>query len=158
MMLDELTNQAMELYEMLQEEEIDEKTFNDTLEAMGADEQIDSCCKIINQQKADIEEISNEIRRLQARKKVAENGVERMKTALDNFMKSTGQEKKKTALFTVSYRKSETVNVIDMEKLPEQYKKYREPEPNKIAIKSALKDGIEISGVEIVMNKTISIR
>ena len=150
-MLYELTNQAMELYEMLQEEEIDEKTFNDTLEAMGADEQIDSCCKIINQQKADIEEISNEIRRLQ-------NGVERMKTALENFMKSTGQEKKKTALFTVYYRKTEVVNVIDMKKLPEQYKKYREPEPNKVAIKSAIKDGIEISGVEIVTNKKISIR
>ena len=135
MMLYELTNQAMELYEMLQEEEIDEKTFNDTLEAMGADEQIDSCCKIINQQKADIEEISNEIRR-----------------------KSTGQEKKKTALFTVYYRKTEVVNVIDMKKLPEQYKKYREPEPNKVAIKSAIKDGIEISGVEIVTNKKISIR
>lgn len=158
MTLYEMTGHTAALYELLCAEEIDEQTFNDTLEAMGADEQIDSCCKIINQQKADIEEISNEIRRLQARKKVAENGVERMKTALDNFMKSTGQEKKKTALFTVSYRKSETVNVTDMEKLPEQYKKYREPEPNKVAIKSALKDGIEISGVEIVMNKTISIR
>lgn len=158
MTLYEMTEHTAALYELLCAEEIDEQTFNDTLEAMGADEQIDSCCKIINQQKADIEEISNEIRRLQSRKKIAENGVERMKTALDNFMKSTGQEKKKTALFTVSYRKSETVNVIDMEKLPDQYKKYREPEPNKVAIKSAIKDGIEVSGVEIVTNKTISIR
>lgn len=158
MTLYEMTEHTAALYELLCAEEIDEQTFNDTLEAIGTDEKINSYCIVINQQKADIEEISNEIRRLQARKKVAENGVERMKTALDNFMKSTGQEKKKTALFTVSYRKTEMVNVIDMKKLPEQYKKYREPEPNKVAIKSALKDGIEISGVEIVMNKTISIR
>ena len=47
----ELTNQANALYELLQGEEIDEQTFNDTLEAMGAGEKIESYCKIIKSSK-----------------------------------------------------------------------------------------------------------
>lgn len=40
MTLYELTAQASELYELLQNEEIDEQTFTDTLEAIGTEEKL----------------------------------------------------------------------------------------------------------------------
>ena len=45
----EMTQQATELYEMLQAEEIDEQTFSDTLEAMGTGEKIEGYCQVIKQ-------------------------------------------------------------------------------------------------------------
>lgn len=44
----EMTQQANTLYELLQNEEIDEQIFNDTLEAMGTEEKIESYCQIIS--------------------------------------------------------------------------------------------------------------
>ena len=100
----EMTGYALELMELLDAEEIDEQTVADTLEAIGADEKIDSYCKIIENYKSDISGIDEAIARLKARKERAEKNIDRMKQALDGFMQATRQDKAKTKLFTVSYR------------------------------------------------------
>ena len=62
----ELTEQANALYNLLQAEEIDEQTYNDTLEAMGAGEKVESYCKVIKQLQSDAEMYKTEIDRLTA--------------------------------------------------------------------------------------------
>ena len=129
----EMTVNASKLYDLLLMGEIDEQTFNDTLESIGADEKINSYCEIINQFKADVKSLKEEISRLTERKDSCENAIERMKNALDEFMKASGKTKEKTDRFTIYYRNTQSVNIIDEEKLPEEY---LIPQPPKIDKKS----------------------
>ena len=79
MTLYEMTAAGKQLLEMLEVGEIDEQTFADTLESIGADEKVDTYCEIIAQRKADAEALKGEIERLAAKKKAAENDVDRMR-------------------------------------------------------------------------------
>ena len=154
----ELTTAAQALYELLQTEEIDEQTLNDTLTAMGADEKMESYCKVIKQLSADIEMFKTEQDRLSSRKKTLENSVDRMKGALLDFMQACGQKKAEAGTFKISISPSQSVNITDEEKSPALY---RIPCPDKIdksGIKKALKEGVEIAGAELVTNKGVRIR
>ena len=155
----EITGYALELMEYLDAEEIDEQTVADTLEAIGADEKIDSYCKIIKSYENDISNIDNEIARLKARKDHAEKNISRMKTALDNFMQATQKDKVKTQLFTVSYRKSTSVEILDQERIPLQYRKVKiEESPDKSAIKKILSEGGTVAGCQLKENKNLQIK
>lgn len=154
----EMTEQAQALYEMLQAEEIDEQTFNDTLEALGVDAKIESYCAVIRQLQGDSELYKVEVDRLTAKKKAADNAINRMKAALLTFLQSSGQEKAKAGVFDVAISTSQAVSITDETKLPAEY---LIPQPDKIdrlGIKKALKEGAEINGAELVTNQGVRIR
>ena len=155
----ELTGYALELMELLDAEEIDEQTVHDTLESIGADEKIDSYCKIIENYKNDISGIDEAIARLKARKERAEKNVERMKQALDGFMQAIRQDKAKTKLFTISYRPSSAVEVLDESLIPEKFIKVKTTTaPDKAAIKKVLSEGGTVAGCQLKENKNIQIK
>lgn len=154
----ELTAEAKTLYELLQAEEIDEQTFADTLEAMGAGEKVESCCKVIKQFQSDVDMFKSEIERLTARKKTAENGVDRMRNALLTFMQQTGQDKVKAGTFTVATATTQAVNITDEKAIPCVYLVEQPPKIDKVSIKKALKDGEVVSGAELINNTGVRIR
>lgn len=154
----ELTEQAATLYELLQSEEIDEQTFNDTLEAMGAADKVESYCKIIKQFQSDVDMFKGEIDRLTARKKTAENAVERMKSALLAFLQYTGQDKVKAGSFAVSTAKTQAVYITDEAAIPCKYLVEQPPKIDKASIKNDLKAGEEINGAALVVNTGVRIR
>lgn len=154
----ELSTQAATLYEMLQGAGIDEQTFNDTLEAMGAGEKVESYCKVIKQLQSDVEMFKGEIDRLTAHKKTAENGVERMKAALLTFLQLSGQDKVKAGSFAVSTATTQAVQITDETAIPCKYLVEQPPKVDKIGIKNALKAGEEISGAALVNNTGVRIR
>ena len=154
----ELSAQAHALYELLQGEEIDEQTFNDTLEAMGATDKVESYCKIIKQFQADVDMFKGEIDRLTARKKTAENGVERMKSALLDFLQASGQDKVKAGSFAVSTATTQAVEIIDEKVIPCIYLVEQPPKISKDAIKKALKSGEKVNGARLIDNKGVRIR
>ena len=155
----ELTGYALELMELLDAEEIDEQTVHDTLESIGADEKIDSYCKIIENYKNDISGIDEAIARLKARKERAEKNIDRMKTALDGFMQATGQDKAKSKLFTISYRPSSAVEILDESIIPEEFIKVKTTTaPDKAAIKKILDNGGTVEGCILRKNKNIQIK
>lgn len=154
----ELTTQASALYEMLQNEEIDEQTFNDTLEALETDIKVENYCKVIKQLQADAEMFKGEIDRLTARKKTAENAVDRMKNALLAFLQLSGQEKVKAGSFSVSTATTQAVHITDESAIPCIYLVEQPPKVDKIGIKNALKAGEEINGAELVNNLGVRIR
>ncbi len=143
----EITGYALELMEYLDAEEIDEQTVANTLESIGADEKIDSYCKIIENYKSDISGIDEAIARLKARKERAEKNIDRMKQALDGFMQATRQDKAKTKLFTISYRPSSAVEVLDESLIPEKF-----------IIKKILDNGGTVEGCILRKNKNIQIK
>lgn len=154
----ELTEQAIELYDLLQSDDIDEQTFLDTLEAMGANEKVENYCKIIKQFQCDADMYKAEIERVTAKKKSAENAIDRMKTALLNFMKMSGQKKVSAGTFTVSTATSQSVNIIDESKLPQEYLIAQPPKVDKAGIKKAISGGAVIDGAEIIVNEGVRIK
>lgn len=154
----EMTAQASELYELLQNEDIDEQVFLDTLEAIGTGEKIESYCHIIKELQGDFEKFKAEADRLAARMKTAKNGIDRMKDGLLTFLRVSGQSKVKAGTFTVSIGTSKQTNILDEALIPTEYKT---PQPDKIdktAIKKAIESGLEVAGAEIIINEGVRIR
>lgn len=104
--------------------------------------------------KDEINSLTAEIDRLKQRKKAAENKVESLRNYLPIVLAG---EKLKTPIVSVSYRKSESVELADKESVilwaqknnHEEILKYSEPEISKTAVKTLLADGIKIPGAAI---------
>lgn len=153
----DMTQQVKELYELLQNDEIDSEVFADTFEAMSADK-IEGYCQIIRQLSADEDMFKAEIERLSKRKKVCENSQARLKQRLIEYFDTADVDKIKAGTFTVSVASTPSVNITDDEKIPSEY---RIPQPDKIdkcAIKTALRTDITVPGAEIVYTKGVRIR
>ena len=154
----EMTTQASELYELLQNEDIDEQVFLDTLEAIGTGEKIESYCHVIKELQGDLDKFKAEADRLAARMKTTKNGIDRMKDSLLTFLRVSGQDKVKAGTFTVSIGTSKQTNILDEALIPTEYKT---PQPDKIdktAIKKAIESGVEVAGAEVIINEGVRIR
>lgn len=130
----------------------------DALEALELqrDEKIETIALYIKDLKAEADAIKTEKMNLAKRQQTAENHAESLKRYLTKCLDG---EKFKTARVAISYRKSETVEFIDgfdINLLPDQYQRKRDPEADKTALKDALKAGEEIYGVYLAEhNNTI---
>ena len=158
MTLYEMTTQAQALDELLQNEEIDEQVFNDTLEAIGIEEKIEGYCHVIKELQGDFDKYKAEADRLAARMKTIKNGVDRMKDSLLMFLKATGQSKTKSGTFAVSIGTSEQTNIIDEALIPIEFKTPQPAKIDKTAIKKAIKSGATVTGAEIIINESVRIR
>lgn len=158
MKLYELTQQAQRLYELLEAEEIDEDVFNDTLEAIGAEETVENYCKIIRQLEADATSFKAEKQRLAERQAQCENGVKRMKLLMLNYLNSTKQTKAKGGIFRVSKSNTKAVNILDETNIPDVFKISQPAKIDKAAIKQAIKSGQAVTGAELITNESVRIR
>ena len=110
--------------------------------------------------KAEAEALKNEKQALAERQKVAENKAESLKKWLAYALQG---EKFKTTKCAISFRKSEAVEVTDeglnnLMKEHDELLTYKAPEPNKTAIKQALKDGLSVEGVQLIQNTSTIIK
>jgi hypothetical protein len=154
----ELSKEGAQLYSLLESGEIDEQTFKDSLEAIGADEKFDTYCGILAQLKADTAMYKAEEERLSRKRESAENSIKRMKSALCEFMDATGRNKVKTALWTATISPTSSVKITDEEKVPSIF---RTPQPDKIdkqEIARALKAGTDVPGTVLEIGTKITIR
>jgi len=100
--------------------------------------------------------IDNEIKRLRGLKQRNVNLVSRLKDSLLQAVKLNGDFS--FGLTKIGTRKSQSVEVEDVNQLPKEYKTIKVTESaNKAAIKSALKSGIEIVGCSIKDNQNLKI-
>lgn len=107
-------------------------------------------------EKAEAEKIKAEIDNLTERKKRHEKRAEGYKNFLQNVL--AGQ-KFETGKAAVTYRTTkDVVNVTNISLLPKEYLRFAEPEPNKIAIKEAIKSGKKVDGAELVDKTSMSVR
>lgn len=122
---------------------------------MDFDDKVEGIALWIKDLLSDAAAIKAEKDKLNERQKVCENKAKNLKEYLSGFLAG---KKFKTPRVAISYRKSESVNVSDIGKIPEEYLKYKDPEPDKTAIKAAIKSGQIIDGAEIVVNQNIQIK
>lgn len=158
MTLYEMTEQARQLYELLLADEIDEQTLTDTLEAIGAGEKLENYCKVIRQLEADAAAYKAEKDRLAAKQRQAENAIERMKTAVANYMQAIGKTKTDAGVFKVSITQTKSTNIIDESLIPNDYIIPQPPKIDKSSIRKALLAGAEIPGVTLQINSGVRIR
>ena len=125
------------------------------IQDMDFDDKVEGIALWIKDLLSDAAAIKAEKDKLNERQKVCENKAKNLKEYLSGFL--AGQ-KFKTPRVAISYRKSESVNVSDIWKIPDDYLKYKDPEPDKTKIKSALKAGVSIPGVELIENRNIQIK
>lgn len=119
------------------------------------DAKVENVALWIKELKAEAEAIKAEKLRLADRQKAAENKAESLKKWLAYALNN---EKFKTARCSVSFRNTESVEVTDegienlMRSGNDDLLTYAKPEPNKQAIKQAIKDGLNVAGVQLVQN------
>lgn len=153
----EMTEPVRALYELLENGDIDEATYNDTLEAIGVDEKAEGYCRVISQLNLDLDMYLTEIKRLTDRKKTLENSLNRLKRNLLDLYIAGGRQKIKAGTFTISARKSQSVDIFDESKLTDEYFNIQKT-PNKTAIKNAIKDGKTVDGANLVERESVQIK
>ena len=158
MRLYEMTVAANQLYDMLTSGEIDEQTFNDTLEAMGTEEKLESYCKVIRQLEGDAEMLKTEKERIEKKQKAVTISIDRMKKAVVEFMKASGTTKSTAGTFTVSLSTSKATKIIDESIVPKKYFIKQEPKIDKKTILDLLKSGAKIKGCELQINEGVRIK
>lgn len=123
---------------------------------MERDKKISNVACWIKDLKAEAEAIKAEKMNLAKRQATCENKVEQLKKYLADAL---GGVKFKDSRCSISYRKSESVQLDDMAifKLPDEFVKI-EKSPKLTEIKNAIKEGQSFEGVKLVTNNNIQIR
>lgn len=116
---------------------------------------IENICLWIKNLKAEAEALKAEKDAFAQRQKAAENKMESLKRYISGYLDGTAFE---SAKVKVSFRKSESLEISDVYRIPEDFLKYQEPYVDKAALKKAIKDGAAIEGAEIVENYNIQIK
>ena len=157
----ELNKDYAELSAMLEAAETEEEiqAIQDTLEMINVsiEEKLENTGKFIKNTESDITGIKAEIERLTAMKKTKENFVERLKNNVEFALKEKGLETLTVGTFKAGYRKSESVEIINLDVIPADYTKV-EIKADKTAIKKALKAGETVEGAEIKVNQNFYIK
>ena len=127
---------------------------------MERDTKLENVACWIKDLKAEAEALKNEKQALAERQRVAENKAESLKKWLAYALQG---EKFNTTKCAISFRKTEAVEVTDegLENLMKEHDElltYKAPEPNKTAIKQAIKDGLSVAGVQLVQNTSTIIK
>lgn len=160
----------MKLYEIsdairaaLDHIELDEETGEilqaDALHAVEAEasEKIEATALYLRELDAEAKAAKDEADRMIARVKSMQKRSDYLKSMLLDALHATG--KVKTVRVTVSIRTTKAVEIAEGADLPEAYTTVKTTvSPNKVAIKQALLDGVEVPGCHLEARESVSIR
>lgn len=137
----ELHEEMRLIEQMLDQEDVDQESFSAALDRLNTEfeSKVSNIGLLVKQLKADIEARKEVVKDLQARNRASENRIDWLRNYLSQHLEKTV----KTPLVTVSRQKGREKVVIDGD-LPDDLMIYREPEPNKAAVKQAIEDGREV--------------
>ena len=160
----------MKLYEIsdairaaLDHIELDEETGEilnaDNLHAVEAEasEKIEATALYLRELDAEAKAAKEEANRMLDRVKSMQKRSDYLKSMLLDALHATG--KVKTVRVTVSIRTTKAVEIAEGADLPEAYTTVKTTvSPNKVAIKQALLDGVEVPGCHLEARESVSIR
>jgi hypothetical protein len=175
MTLFEIDNRLVNLYE----NNVDDST-GEILEGADLDKAIDECQMDLNTKLSNIacyiknllsdaEQLKVEKDKLAQRQKACERKAENLKKYLDGYLHMTINErdlpkyKFSDSRCQISYRKSEAVEITDLDKVPKKFIKDRvlkETDVDKAEIKKLLKadSNVKIEGTQLVTRENIQIK
>lgn len=123
--------------------------------SMAFDKKVDNILCFIKDLNADIKAGKEEENSLAKRRRSKEKKAEWLTGYVKNILNGRSFESPRAV---VSYRKSSSVNITNMNLIPEEFLKYAEPTANKTAIKESIKEGKTVPGAEIVESTNMIIK
>lgn len=147
------------LDDIVVDEETGEILNADNLHAVEAEasEKIEATALYLRELDAEAKAAKDEADRMIARVKSMQKRSDYLKSMLLDALHATG--KVKTGRVTVSIRTTQAVEVSEGANLPEAYTTVKTTvSPNKVAIKQALLDGVEVPGCHIEERESVQIR
>jgi hypothetical protein len=148
----------------LQEMDIDEQTFKDTLEGLSGDLELKATnvAMFVRNLEANAEAIKVAEKQMAERRKSIEAKAERIKEYLKENMVRTGITKIECPYFQLSLRKNPpAVEVLNQDMIPDEY--FDIPEPpaptlNKNRLKDDLKNGVIVEGAKLTSGQSLQIK
>ena len=129
---------------------------------MAREDKIDNTAKWIIELEAEAKMVKERADELAKRAQSAKKKAERLREFLQEYLQG---EKRKTADYTIGYRRTEAVEITDEDRAiawlmdnDEDALTYQNPKISKTAVKEILKSGREIPGAELVERQSMSIR
>lgn len=120
--------------------------------------------KFILKLESEADQAAAEIKRIQAIKKTKDNTATRLRETLRDALMVFGNENPKTgnkayetALFKLSLRKSQSVEITDENEVPDEFWAIKK-EISKSTISQAIKDGLEVPGATMKENYGLQIK
>jgi hypothetical protein len=149
-----------EITELIKKSEELELT-QDDLELLEIElkEKSDNIIKYVQNLEGNINIIDTEIKRLQQIKQQEKNKLDNLKEYIKYCLNKMNVKKIDSTLGKITIRKSESLEVIDLEKIPGEFVTIKQTfNPDKTAIKKAIKEGKEIEGAKVVIKENITIK
>ena len=112
---------------------------------------------VIKNFESEVDIIDEEIKRLNVLKKARINAVEKLKTNISDAMQLFGILEVKAPTFKMNFRKSESVEIYEG-LAPEFVTEKGSYQPDKRAIKNAIKEGKTVNGAGIIINYNLQIK
>lgn len=147
------------LDDIVVDEETGEILSSDALHAVEVEaaEKIEATALYLRELDAEAKAAKDEADRMLARVKSMQKRSDYLKSMLLEALHATG--KVKTVRVTVSIRTTKAVEIAEGAELPEAYTTVKTTvSPNKVAIKQALLDGVEVPGCHIEERESVQIR
>ena len=147
------------LDDIVVDEETGEILQADALHAVEAEaaDKIEATALYLRELDAEAKAAKEEADRMLARVKSMQKRSDYLKATLLDALHATG--KVKTGRVTVSIRTTKAVEIAEGADLPEAYTTVKTTvSPNKVAIKQALLDGVEVPGCSLEARESVSIR
>lgn len=159
----ELTGNYQALYEELTERDFDETLITDTIESTGLVDDIHTKAEnyaiVASQLEFDATALDAEIARLQDRKRMFKANAAKIKQTLYDQLKAVGETKFKTKLYTFSTRKSQSVDITNIDLVPAEYMNEKVTvSADKTAIKAAIKSGADVPGADLINKESLVIK
>lgn len=160
MKLYELTQNYINLQDLLEDETIGQDLIEAAMKEVGEDieEKAQNYAVIMKNLESEALALEKEEKRLAARKSSLRNRNKILKDNLENSMKAIGKTKFKTNLFSFNIGKNPpSVNIDDENLIPDQYIVYTKSAAKK-AMLDDIKQGVIIPGVSLKQTETLRIR
>lgn len=160
MKLYELTQNYLNLLNLLENPDVPKDMIENALEEVGGDitEKVENTVKVIKTLENEVEAHKKEMDRLTGNKRTLENRISYLKDNLEGNLRLVGVKEVKTGLFTVSIKKNpQSVKIIDLKAIPKDYIKTTET-VDKVKLKEDLKNGFEINGATLERTESLKIR
>jgi len=108
---------------------------------------------------SEVEQIEAQIKRLSAMKSARNKTIERLKETVSNAMQLFEISEVKTATLKINFRKSESVEIDNLDLLDATYKVEKvSVTANKVKIKEDIKAGISVTGAILQVNQNLQIK
>lgn len=161
MTLYDITGEFLQLLQLAEDDTIDQKMINDTLEGIECEleEKADAYANIIDRLTSDAEMIGRELERLSYRKKTIESNISSMKRNLENAMLVTGKRKFKTLIHSYNIQKNApSLKILDEEKIPKEFYIPQEPKLDGRELMKRIKETGPCEYAELVQTESLRIR